>query len=277
MTPTKPVSPQKFVEELQSELSVIYGTPSEIVIGKNKLLFKIGSIDFRMEKNREKLDNTRLSIIECLSFDDMFPCSIMHDPALTDFKYYPHDIQKAVSAIDSYIMSKTGSMPICTGYSLLKWALLPMFMSDFNNITLLTESQDKILEILAAMSKDETVAAGGRFLVPFVARSIDTDEDSACLLFDAAASSVTVHKIKLVDGKISDKDKDYCSYNLDPDEYPGIQMASAVRKLFRDCYDFRLCDWKTFSVQKEEKKDQGPVIDPDEELRYIISNKPYYD
>lgn len=255
MTIRKPVSAQKFISTVQERLAPVYGDSTYLEVGKNKILFDVSNcLQFRLDKAREKTNNKRQSFIECLSFDDMSPCVINHDSTLTDFKYFERDIYNAVDTLDSYIIQKLGKTrdsAICADYSILKWALLPMFMSDTTNEELVKETQQKILELLAAEITDETSVDKNskqdkKFarIFSFLARDVNTDEVDTLILFYPNNSQLNVYKVKLVNGKISDNDKDLLYYEYIQDDYPEITLTTAIKKLFREHYDFKLSNAK---------------------------------
>jgi len=243
-TPTYSLA--QLAQEISRRLSPIHKVGSDFVTGKNKITFTVNDVDVIINKDKDENGNKR-TIVECR---DMFPCSFYNENT-NAVKYTEAEVIRIVNHIDRYFIEKLGFDPdvsaICTKYIALKWALLPFFVTDFKDEESISKVQEEILNLLSfkAFSGITEIEDFKNILLCFTGRNINTDIEDKAFILTADSEKITVFVVNYKDGILTgdnDEDENIKQYLFKYSDFFESQNLSAVKKILKTHYQFKLCD-----------------------------------
>lgn len=256
---------KEFVQEVMNKLSIIH-TVDDLVIGKNKICFKMNGTVVTVRKNRDTETRQQKTIISC---SEMFPF-VIHNSFEGTPKYNNVDVLNTVNTLDSYFVSELGYEPersaICARYDNLKYLLLPFYIIDYKEHAAISQVWEEILELLASDFNDEKSRPNGFTgnVITFVGKNMDTDQEKAFILLSDP------YKLQIF--AVDCKDDKLIGYN-DPDDkidqlevkygiFSETEMISQVKRFIKKYYGFKYYDLVFDSNDMIETNDENEEEEP---------------
>lgn len=240
-----------FVSEIKNRLSILYKVDDTYKVSKNKVTFTVNDNEVLIKKDNDKKADKKKII---MTHTEMFPYAFYSKHG---DEYTEDELIGAVNAIDGFYTELLGLDPVgqslCSRYNALKWALLPCFVTNFSDEEEIKNVQAELLNYLAYEIVNKNYD-NDNLLIYLSCQDVETDKEDKIFLFAAGLDKLTVYLIDCdyETGQIKDLEEEIEHYEFPYSKYLDQTMLSAVKKIVKKYYNFKVCN-VTFNDDISEK------------------------